>query len=255
MLDRPESKRSWPAGAGVRRNTTRARRAAVPGEREAHAHPVDGLEQREPPAPLRCRRRYQHPRAGARTADAEGSSRLIRTRPPHRRDARSLRSSECSPRWSRVRVATADARAPHPGARRSAGIDLHGHGSPVAPIAVHRQPRDVSLRYSCASEPSAAAGIARPNRPRRRAAGQIEALLMVARVLRPPGKSERLMQAELGGEVGHRPGPEHAGVPRSPCPARGQILAQPAVGVVDPRVQQTVGGAALERRQRHLRKQ
>ncbi len=48
---------------------------------------------------------------------------------------------------------------------------------------------------------------------------------------------QRLVEAELGGEVGDRTGPEHAGMAGAPRVRRVQILLQPAVGVVDAAVQ------------------
>ena len=60
-----------------------------------------------------------------------------------------------------------------------------------------------------------------------------------ARMPRPPGiDRQRLVQSELGREIGHRPRPEHAGVPRAPRVVSScQIFLQPAVGVVDPAVE------------------
>ncbi len=52
----------------------------------------------------------------------------------------------------------------------------------------------------------------------------------------------RLVQAELGGEVGDRPGPEHAGVTDAPGVLGLQVLLQATIGVVD---------AALKRQLRH----
>ena len=58
----------------------------------------------------------------------------------------------------------------------------------------------------------------------------------------------RLMQPELGREVGHRPRPEHARVPRAPRVLRAEVLLKPAVGVVDAPVQRELRGARLELR-------
>ena len=56
---------------------------------------------------------------------------------------------------------------------------------------------------------------------------------------------ERLVKAELGGEVRDRPRAEHAGVLRSPRVLRLQVLLHPAVGVVDAPVQRQLRGAQL----------
>ena len=57
---------------------------------------------------------------------------------------------------------------------------------------------------------------------------------------------QRLMQAELGGEVGHRPGPQHAGVLRAPGLVGAQILLLAAVAIIDAAVEHQFGGAPLQ---------
>ncbi len=56
----------------------------------------------------------------------------------------------------------------------------------------------------------------------------------------------RLVQAELGGEIRHRPRPQHAGMLDAPRPLRRQVLLHPAVGVVDPAVQRELRCALLQ---------
>ena len=55
-----------------------------------------------------------------------------------------------------------------------------------------------------------------------------------------------LVQAELRREVRDRPRPQHAGVLQAPCLAGRQVLLHPAVGVVDPAVQDQLVGALLQ---------
>ena len=66
---------------------------------------------------------------------------------------------------------------------------------------------------------------------------------------------QRFVDAELGGEVGDRPRPEHAGVPRAPGVARAQVLLKAAVGVVDAAVQRQLRGPLLELVDRDLLQQ
>jgi hypothetical protein len=54
---------------------------------------------------------------------------------------------------------------------------------------------------------------------------------------------QRFVHAKFGGEVSHRTGPQHTGVARAPGALRILILAQAAIGVVDPAVQDEFGGA------------
>jgi hypothetical protein len=63
---------------------------------------------------------------------------------------------------------------------------------------------------------------------------------------------QRFVQPELGGEVGHRPRPQHAGVALAPGVARGQVLLEPPVGVVDAPMQGELRGALVDGRDRHL---
>ncbi len=64
-----------------------------------------------------------------------------------------------------------------------------------------------------------------------------------------------LVQAEFGGEIGHRTRPQNAGVPGSPGAVRVEIFALAAIGVVDAAVQHQFAGAAFHRRQRNFREQ
>ena len=57
---------------------------------------------------------------------------------------------------------------------------------------------------------------------------------------------QRLVEAELGREVGDRARPQHAGVACAPGVRRVQILLHPAVGVVDAAVQRELRGPLLE---------
>ena len=66
---------------------------------------------------------------------------------------------------------------------------------------------------------------------------------------------QRLVQAELRGEVGHRPRAEHAGVLAAPGVLRLQVLLQPPVGVVDASVQGELRRPRFELRDRHLLQQ
>jgi hypothetical protein len=61
------------------------------------------------------------------------------------------------------------------------------------------------------------------------------ALQVVAREdAEPPGvDGQRLVEAELGGEVGHRPGQQGAAVARPPAVATLEVLLEAAVGLVD----------------------
>ena len=63
------------------------------------------------------------------------------------------------------------------------------------------------------------------------------------------------MQAELGGKIGDRTRPQHAGVVRAPGAIGLEIFLLAAVGVIDPAVQHQFAGAALDLRQRHLAEQ
>ena len=60
------------------------------------------------------------------------------------------------------------------------------------------------------------------------------------------------MQAEFGGEVGHRAGAENSGIARAPGAILLQVFELAAIGVVDAAVEHQLGGAALELRQRDL---
>ena len=66
---------------------------------------------------------------------------------------------------------------------------------------------------------------------------------------------QRLVQAELGGEVSHRPRAEHAGVLAAPGVLRLQVFAEPAVGVVDAPMEGELRRPRLELRRRHLLQQ
>ncbi len=66
---------------------------------------------------------------------------------------------------------------------------------------------------------------------------------------------ERLMKAELGGEIRDRPRAEHAGMLRSPRVLRLQVLLHPSVGVVDAPVQRQLRGASFQLCDRHLLEQ
>ena len=57
---------------------------------------------------------------------------------------------------------------------------------------------------------------------------------------------ERFMHAKFGGEISHGTGPQHTGVARTPGALRILVLAQAAIGVVDPAVQGEFGGARFE---------
>ena len=63
---------------------------------------------------------------------------------------------------------------------------------------------------------------------------------------------ERFMHAEFRGEISHGPRPQHAGVARTPGSLRVLILAQAAIGIVDPAMQDEFGGARFEFFQRIL---
>ena len=60
---------------------------------------------------------------------------------------------------------------------------------------------------------------------------------------------DRFVQAEFGGEVSHRPRPQHAGMLGAPGPVPLQIFALPAVGVIDSPMQHQFPRAALNPRQ------
>jgi hypothetical protein len=66
---------------------------------------------------------------------------------------------------------------------------------------------------------------------------------------------QRLVQAELGGEVGDWTRAQHAGVGRAPGAVGVQVLTLAAVTVVDAAVQDELGGAKLQLFQRHLAEQ
>ncbi len=66
---------------------------------------------------------------------------------------------------------------------------------------------------------------------------------------------QRLVDAELGREVGDRPRPEHAGVARAPGVRRVEVLLQPPVGVVDAAVQRELRRPLLELVDRDLLQQ
>ncbi len=66
---------------------------------------------------------------------------------------------------------------------------------------------------------------------------------------------QRFVDAELRGEVRHRPRPEHARVTGAPGVLRVQVLLQPAIGVVDPAVQRQLRGPLLELVDRDLLEQ
>ena len=55
------------------------------------------------------------------------------------------------------------------------------------------------------------------------------------------------MKTEFRGEIGHRPRPQHARMPRAPCARRVQVFLHAAVGVVDAAVQRQFRRALLER--------
>ena len=57
---------------------------------------------------------------------------------------------------------------------------------------------------------------------------------------------QRFVEAELGGEVRNRPGPQHAGVAGAPGVLRVQVLLHPPVGVVDSTVQSERRGALFQ---------
>ena len=57
---------------------------------------------------------------------------------------------------------------------------------------------------------------------------------------------QALVQAELGREVRHRPGPQDRGVDRPPAIGVLEVLGQPAEGVVDPRVERHLRRPPLE---------
>ena len=63
---------------------------------------------------------------------------------------------------------------------------------------------------------------------------------------------ERFVHAKLGGKISHGTGPQHAGVTRAPGSLRILVLAQAAIGVVDPAVQGEFGGARFELLERIL---
>ena len=65
----------------------------------------------------------------------------------------------------------------------------------------------------------------------------------------------RFVQAELGGKIGDRPRPQHAGMFRAPSSVRLEIFLLAAVGVVDAAVQHQFARAALDAGQRHLAQQ
>ena len=66
---------------------------------------------------------------------------------------------------------------------------------------------------------------------------------------------QRLVQPELGGEVGDRPRPQDAGVAFAPGVARPQIFLEASVGVVDAAVQGQLRGALVDGRDRQLLQQ
>ena len=66
---------------------------------------------------------------------------------------------------------------------------------------------------------------------------------------------QRLVQPELGREVGDRPRPQHAGVALAPGVARREVLLEPPVGVVDAAVQGELRGALVDGRDRQLLQQ
>ena len=63
---------------------------------------------------------------------------------------------------------------------------------------------------------------------------------------------QRFVQPELGGEIGDRARPQHAGVRRAPGAVGVQILLLAAVDIVDAAVQHQFRGAALDLVQRNL---
>ena len=66
---------------------------------------------------------------------------------------------------------------------------------------------------------------------------------------------QRLVQPELGREVGDRPRPQHAGVALAPGVARPEVFLEAAVGVVDAAVQRQLRGALVDGRDRQLLQQ
>ena len=66
---------------------------------------------------------------------------------------------------------------------------------------------------------------------------------------------QRLVNAELRGEIGDGPRPQHAGMARAPRPPRLQVLQHPAVTVVDAAVQRQLRRPFLDLLDRHLLEQ
>ncbi len=162
-------------------------------------------------------------------------------------------------------IAASDFHAPDFGADRAAAcLDLHRHRLAVGSDGgFHRQLVDVGLQIffllpAVAIEALAEITLAVKQADADQRDIQIRRALDVIAGKHAEAAGidrNRFVQAELGGKIGHRPRPQHAGVRGAPGAVRLEIFLLAAVGVVDPAVQHQFAGAALDAGQRHLAEQ
>ena len=157
-------------------------------------------------------------------------------------------------------VASADFYSPHLGAQRAtAGFDFHRDRFTGLPDGhFHGQLADVGLKIlfplpaiPIQPLPEIPLAVEKPHPDQRNV--EVGSTLDViagedSQAARING--DRFMQTEFRGKVGHRARPQHPGMLGAPGPIPLQILALPAVGVVDSPMQHQFPGAALNPRQR-----
>ena len=139
--------------------------------------------------------------------------------------------------------------------RTMPGIDLHHNRSAVLPDRrFHRQLVEVGFEVlfmlpAVAIQALAEISLAVKQAHADQWDAQIGSTLDV--IARQNAKStgidrKRFVHAKFSGKVRHRTGPQHTGVACAPGALRILVLAQAAIGVVDPAVQDEFGGARLE---------